>query len=337
MEIVLNIVLLVVGFVLLIKGADYFVEGSSAVAKRLKVPSIVVGLTIVAIGTSLPEMAVSTVASVNNSNAMALSNVVGSNIFNLMMVLGISALFQPVKVKGSVVRREMPFLIGITILTLVLVADKLLLNGLFKEINIFNFKNNDIEIGAVSRFDGVILVVLFAFFIVWTIRYALSHRENSDEETGELLSVTKSVIYILGGIVAIVIGGDLVVDSAKFIALTLGMSETLVGLTIVALGTSLPELVTSAVAAKKGETDIAVGNVIGSNVSNILLVLGVSSAISNVTVLAMAFVDLLTSLVFTIIIFAVCKTNKRIDKKYGILLVGLYCLYLVYIIARQYI
>lgn len=337
MDISFKIILLVVGFFLLIKGADYFVEGSSAIAKRLKVPSIVVGLTIVAIGTSLPEMAVSTVASINNSNAMALSNVVGSNIFNLLMVLGISSLFHRVNVKKSVIRRETPFLIGITALTFFLAGDALWFGNVLGKVNIFNFENNDLEVGAIGRLDGALLLVLFAWFIIWTVKYALSHRDGIEEENENVISVAKSLIFIVFGIIAIVIGGELVVDSAQFIALKMGMSETLVGLTIVALGTSLPELVTSTVAAKKGETDIAVGNVIGSNISNLLLVLGASSAISAVTVSVMSLIDLLVSLVFTIILFVMVKRNKGIGRKSGVILVSLYVLYMAYIIARQYL
>ena len=255
MKILFDIVFLLAGFVLLIKGADYFVDGSVAIAKKLKIPSIVVGLTIVAVGTSLPELAVSSLASLKQSNTIAVSNVVGSNIFNLLMVLGITALFTNINVKKSVLQREFPLLTIISAVLIFLTADKLWFGDILEKINIFDFKNGNMLVGEVSRMDGFLLLVLFAGFIIWTVRYALKQRV-AEEEDGEILSNGKCAIFIIGGILAIVAGGELVVDSAKGLALAAGMSETLVGLTVVALGTSLPELVTSAVAARKGEADL---------------------------------------------------------------------------------
>lgn len=332
---ILNIIFLFIGFVLLIKGADYFVEGSSAVAKKLKVPSVVVGLTIVAIGTSLPELAVSAFASAKNSNAIALSNVIGSNIFNLLMVLGITALFANIKVKDSILKREFPFLTVITLVLLFIAGDALWLGGIIGKINIFSFKNGNETVGAVTRLDGVLLLVMFVGFIIWTVSYALKERKNIEEDTTVTLTGMSCALYIIGGIIAIVAGGELVVECAKKLALAAGMSETLVGLTIVALGTSLPELVTSVVAGRKGETDIAVGNVVGSNIANILLVLGTSAAVSSVSVVAMSLVDTIMSLVAAIAVFVVAGTRKRINRAEGIFLVLLYAVYMVYIVVRQ--
>ena len=334
----LNIVLLLVGFVLLVKGADFFIDGSSAVAKRLKVPSIVIGLTIVAIGTSLPELAVSTVASAKGANALAFSNVAGSNIFNLLMVLGISSLFISVNVKKSILKREFPFLIIITAISLFFAGDVLWFGGIIGKVNIFKFKYNNEQLGEIGRIDGIVLVLLFVFFIWWTVNYALKERDkhiNSSEIIEKQMSVVRCIIYIVGGAAGIVAGGELVVNSAKSIALAVGMSETLVGLTIVALGTSLPELVTSAVAAKKGEADLAVGNVIGSNISNLLMVLGVSATISPIPVTSMALIDTMILLIVTVIVFIFATTCKQIRLKEGIVLVLIYFAYMAYIICRQ--
>lgn len=338
MTVFLDIILLLIGFFLLIKGADYFVDGSCAVAEKLHIPTIVVGLTIVAVGTSLPELAVSTFASAKGSNAMALGNVIGSNIFNTLIVLGVSALFINVNVKKSILKREFPFLIIITLLTIFLTGDALWFGGIFGKVNIFAFEYGNKTIGSVERIDGILLLLLFAGFIWWTVSYALNERNKSlqeeKNENAETISNAKCAVFIIGGAVAIVIGGEVVVDCAKSIALAAGMSETLVGLTIVALGTSLPELVTSAVAAKKGEADIAVGNVIGSNIANILLVLGMSAAISPVSVSVMSFIDTIISLVVVVIVFICSVTKRTIKRPEGIFLILIYVAYLAYIICR---
>ena len=297
-----------------------------AIAKKLKIPSIVVGLPIVAVGTSLPELAVSSLASLKQSNTIAVSNVVGSNIFNLLMVLGITALFTNINVKKSVLQREFPLLTIISAVLIFLTADKLWFGDILEKINIFDFKNGNMLVGEVSRMDGFLLLVLFAGFIIWTVRYALKQRV-AEEEDGEILSNGKCAIFIIGGILAIVAGGELVVDSAKGLAL---------GLTVVALGTSLPELVTSVVAARKGEADLAIGNVVGSNIANILLVLGAAAVISPVSVTMMNVMDAVIVLVSTVIVFIVSNTQKTIKRKEGILLVLMYAAYMIYIICRQY-
>lgn len=337
MNLVLEIIFLLIGFICLIKGADYFVDGSSEVAKKLRIPSIVVGLTIVAIGTSLPELAVSVFASVKNSNDIAFSNVIGSNIFNLLMVLGVAALFANINVKKSILKREFPFLMFTTLVVLFLAGDILWFGNVFGKVNLLRFEYGTEQIGTVGRADGVLLLLLFVGFIFWTVSYALQERKKTAESDliEETFSNAKCIFYIVGGAVAIILGGQIVVDCAKGIALTAGMSETLVGLTVVALGTSLPELVTSAVAAKKGEADLAIGNVIGSNISNILLVLGMSATISPVSVPVMSMIDTLISFVAVVFVFIISFTKKSIRRGEGAFIILFYAVYLGYIVCRQ--
>ena len=317
-EIFIAIVLLVVGFVLLIKGADFFVEGSSSVAKRLRVPSIIIGLTIVAMGTSLPELAVSVTASMSGNNALAVSNAVGSNIFNLMVVCGVCALFTPLAVDKGTLKREFPFSILCAILLCV-----------FGYIGM-----------TLGRVDGIIFCVLFAGFLAYMIRNALKAREGGEkileEEAEEIkvLPVWKCVVYILGGIIAIKFGGDFVVDGASTIAAGFGLSQNLIGLTIVALGTSLPELVTSIVAAKKNEVDMALGNVIGSNIFNILLILGVAAVISPVTLIMENLIDVILLIAMSVLVWIFAWSKQEIRRMEGAVMLVIYAVYLVYICIR---
>ena len=309
-----SIALLIVGFVLLIKGADFFVEGSSSVAKRLRVPSIIIGLTIVAMGTSLPECAVSVTASMANQNALAVSNVVGSNIFNLMVVCGFCALFAPLAVGKSTLIKEFPFSI--------LCAAVMLGLGFVGM--------------TLSRIDGVIFLVIFACFLIWMIRSALTARSNAAEldEEIEILPVWRCVIYIIGGMIAIKYGGDFVVSGASSIAEKFGLSANLIGLTIVALGTSLPELVTSIVAARKNEVDMALGNVIGSNIFNILFVLGIAAAISPVSFIMENVIDIILLIAMSSLVWIFAWTKQKIGRKEGIAMLLIYIGYLVYICVR---
>ncbi len=303
--------LLAVGFILLIKGADLFVDGAAAVADRFKIPHIIIGLTVVAFGTSAPEMAVSISAAIKGSNDIAVANVVGSNIFNLLAVVGISALISPIAVKKSIMKSEYPFSIIITL-------------G-FLGLCILN--------GVLSRIDGIILLAIFAIFVFKLIKDAMS---GGDGETGEIKSmpVVKSIILISVGLTAVVIGGDVVVDNAKIIAKNFGMSDMLIGLTIVAIGTSLPELVTSVVASKKGENDIALGNVVGSNIFNILLVVGMSSTIKPILVSGEAIMDVALLTVMTIGAFFLTKTRYKVSRTEGGIMVFTYIAYSAYIIMR---
>ena len=314
---------LIIGFILLIKGADFFVEGASSVAKMLKVPSLIIGMTIVAMGTSLPETSVSIAASMNNQNTLAVSNVVGSNIFNLMVVLGVCAVITELKVSKDVLKRDYPFSVLCAILLLVAGVIGMTL----------------------GRMDGIIFLVIFAVFIFYLIKSALDARKsgeisekeremNEEMEEMEDLPVWKCILYIVGGAIAIKYGGDWVVDSASVIATSFGISATLVGLTICSVGTSLPELVTSIVAARKNELDMAVGNVVGSNVFNILMVLGIAATVSPIAFLTENIIDIVVLLVFSLITWVLCVTQKKLSKKEGILMLVLYTIYLVYICIR---
>lgn len=314
-------IFLVLGFVLLIKGADFFVEGSSAVAKKLKVPSLIIGMTIVAMGTSLPECAVSVTASITNNNALAVSNVVGSNIFNLMVVCGACALFAPLAVQVGTLKKEFPFSILVGVLLLVL--------GYI-----------GMEVGHV---DGVILLVLFAAFLFWMVQSAKKARaagealEIEEEEEAEHLAdlpVWKCIVYIVLGAAAIAFGGDFVVDSASEIAADFGLSQNLIGLTIVALGTSLPELVTSIVAARKKEADMALGNVIGSNIFNVLFVLGIAATISPVAFIMENVIDIVILTIMSVVVLIFAWSKKQIGRIEGIVMLLAYAGYMVYICMR---
>ena len=327
MQIFLNIVVLLIGFAALIKGADFFVDGSASVAKRLKVPGVIIGLTIVAMGTSAPELAVSVSAGLSGSNAIAVSNVVGSNIFNLLAVLGICAILKPLPVGQEIKKRDYPLSLLFT-LAVFLLAGNLVLSGQCKNIHDMNE-----TAGTLFRWNGLVLIAAFILYLLYTIHIAKKNRLQAEEEI-ELLTPFQCAVYIVGGIIAIILGGQLVVDSAEKLALAFGMSETLVGLTIVAIGTSLPELVTSVVAAKKGENGMAAGNVVGSNIFNLLLVLGVSSTIHPVQIMVASFVDLGMLLGVSLIAYAFIFTGRRVSRVEGGVMVLMYALYTCYVIAR---
>ncbi len=307
-------VFLVVGFILLIKGADFFVEGSSSVAKMLRVPSLIIGMTIVAMGTSFPECSVSINASIAGSNALAISNAVGSNIFNLMVVCGVCTLFCPLAVDKGTLKKEFPFSIIVAIVLLGLGSAGMVL----------------------GRVDGMVMSVIFAGFLYWMVISAKKARAESqdNEEEYEIMPIWKCIFYIIGGIIAIIAGGDVVVDSATKIAEQFGMSENLIGLTVVAFGTSLPELVTSVVAAKKNEVDMALGNVIGSNIFNILLVLGVAAAISPVAFIMENIIDILVLVVMSLIVWGFAWSKQKLVRGEGIVMLLMYAAYVVYICKR---
>lgn len=309
-------VMLLLGFVLLIKGADFFVEGSSSVAKLFRVPSVIIGLTIVAFGTSAPELAVSISASLTGSNDIAVGNVIGSNIFNLLVVVGVCGTIMPMAIDKKILHADFLFSI--------LVAGVMLL--------LFLFDHN------LSRMDGAVLMVFFAYFLYKMVRNTLESRmllgEDSKDDETKLLSPVKSGVFILGGLAGIIWGGELVVDNASDIASSFGLSQTLIGLTVVAFGTSLPELVTTIVAAKKGENGLALGNVIGSNLFNILFVLSTSAMISPMAVDALSTYDTLFLIVSGIAVWLFAKRDYKIDKKEGMIMVLVYLLYMIYIIVR---
>lgn len=323
---ILYICLLVIGFAALIKGADWFVEGSSALARIFHIPGVIIGLTIVALGTSAPELAVSTVAAVSGSNEIALSNVVGSNIFNLLCVLGVCAVIKPLPVASEINKRDFPVSIGTTVLVMVMTC--------FVAITEAAFKTADMEdiAGLVSREIGVELLIVFSVYIAILIMNARKHPVEEISEEGDW--VGKSLLLIAVGIVFIAAGGQAVVIGAKEIARTFGMSETLIGLTIVAVGTSLPELVTSIVAAKKGETGMAAGNVVGSNIFNILFILGVSAAIHPITVNMASLYDLAILTAVSILIYVFALTGKTIGRKEGLVMLALYVADVLFAIYR---
>ena len=310
----LKYIYLIVGFVLLIKGADFFVEGSSSVAKKLRVPSIIIGMTIVAMGTSLPETSVSVSASIAAKNDLAISNVIGSNIFNLMVVCGICAVLCPLTVDGTTLKRDFPF-------SIVMAGLLMALGGID---------------GVVGRFDGILFLVLFVVFLLIMIYSAKKSRDNSAPEADEykIMPVWKCILYMVGGIAAIAAGGEMVVEGASDIARAFGMSENLIGMTIVALGTSLPELVTSVVAARKNELDMALGNVIGSNIFNILFVLGIASAISPVSYTNENLIDSAVLIVMSMIVLIFCLPIKRLIRWNGAAMLALYAGYTAYIFTR---
>lgn len=321
------ILLLAVGFAFLVKGADFFVDGSSSIAKKLKVPPIIIGLTIVAMGTSLPETAVSVTASLVQNNELAVSNVVGSNIFNLMFVIGVCSILTPIMVQKATVVRDIPLSLGCALFLLVLG-----ISGLGDKAGM-----------TLGHADGVIFLIVFAGYIFTMVRSAMKARAAGQkieiegvEECDNMkeLSYGKSILFLIVGAAAIAFGGDLTVDTASRIAIELGMSQTLVGLTIVSIGTSLPELVTSVVAARKNEVDMAVGNAVGSNIFNILMVLGISSAISPVALIWENIIDIVLLMVFSVMVWIFAGTRKKIERKEGIIMVVVYLVYCAYIIAR---
>ena len=302
----LNIILLLVGFVALIKGADIFVDASSSIAKKFNIPSIIIGMTIVAMGTSLPELSVSVTSSLVGLNDMSIANVTGSNIFNILIALGICSTIGKLKISNY----------------------KDVITLLFSCIGLLLFALN----GTLGMFEGIFLLVVFTIYILSMMKQAKDNKEESEDEKQKNIFITV-VLGILGAI-AIVIGGNMVVNSASEIALKLGMSENLVGLTIVALGTSLPEFVTSVMATKKGELEIAIGNIIGSNIFNILLILGVASLISPMAVSVVAICDVMF-MVFTVALFIFLTVKeKELNKKSGILLIMMYIVYLIITIIR---
>lgn len=322
-----HIVLLIVGMALLVKGADWFVSGSSAIAKALKIPSLIIGLTLVSMGTSAPEASVSINSAVNGMNDMSIGNVVGSNIFNTLLILGVSSLIVPLSIGKDIKRYDIPIMVC-----------------LYGVLLLFAFVITPLKL---DIFESVTMLVLFvaytAFLIIRTIRANKKLDVTADSTTEQTTKVKEekkkpiwlSIVLAVVGLAGIIFGGDLVVDNAAAIAKTAGMSETLVGLTIVAVGTSLPELVTSVVASVKKENDIAIGNVIGSNIFNIIFILGLSSTISNLTIDWSALTDLLVMLGSGVIILLIALFSKKMYRWQGTITVLLYVGYVVYIIIRN--
>ena len=307
-------ILLLVGFILLIKGADFFVEGSSSLAGILKVPSVIIGLTIVAMGTSAPEASVSINAALAGSNDIAISNVVGSNIFNGLVVVGICAFLHSFMPHGEILKRDMPLNILVTVVLCLMFLD-----------------------GSLSRIEGAVLLLGMIVYLGFMIYSARKNREEG--EPGKILSLPRSLLYIAGGLAAVIFGGDLVVDKACIIATNFGVSQNFIGLTIIAatmiaIGTSLPELVTSIVATKKGDSGLALGNAIGSNLFNILFILGMSAVISPLHVLGESVIDTVLLLGSAILLFVFARTGRRMTRSEGAACVLLYVAYTAYLFVR---
>ena len=312
----LHIILLVVGFVILIKGADIFVDGASSVASNFKVSKMLIGLTIVAFGTSAPEFAVSVKSLVSGSGDIVLGNVIGSNILNILLILGSASMFHSLAVKNQTVKKELPITMLITALFSVLLSD-----------HIFDSKMNN----AFTRSDGIILLLFFLVFIYYLI--SMMRNKIDEDQESEPMSLSKSFAFTILGIVAIVLGSNFVVDSASSIASILGVSERMIALTIVALGTSLPELVTSISATRKGEYDIAIGNVVGSNIFNIGVVIGLPVAIlGGVSSITFHYIDVIVMLASALLLFIFSYNDRKISKKEGICFLILFVIYYSYVI-----
>lgn len=333
--ILLKLVLLVTGFVFLIKGADVFVGGASAVAGKLKIPKMLIGLTIVAFGTSAPEFAVSIKSMMVGSGDMLLGNVIGSNILNILLILGVSAMVRKLKVKTETVRKELPIMILVTATFVVLVTDKVF---------------NKYSANGLTRQDGVILIFMFGIFLYYLIEMARKEaieRKRKEKEKAKGKIVRKrvavkakerpwlmSIAMTVGGILGIVLGSELVVSSASEIAILMGVSQKMVALTVVALGTSLPELATSVMATRKGETDIAVGNVVGSNIFNIALVAGVPIVLfGGIPKVSFSYIDIAVMLTTTLVLYLFTRKDCQIGRKRGMVLIGMFVVYYGYVIA----
>ncbi len=318
MEVLIYWIMLVVGMVLLIKGADWFVDGASGLATRLGVPTLVIGLTIVAFGTSAPEAAVSISSALSGNSGIALGNVVGSNMFNLLVVVGASALFRPVMINRSIMKKDYPFSLLASLVLMFTMADSIF---------------GDLEVPIVSRTDGFVILAFFTIFMFYTVTSAIGDKKEESKEREEK-PLYKLLPLLIFGLASIIIGGQAVVKGASEVARSLGVSETLIGLTIVAVGTSLPELVTSLVATKKGEDDIAMGNVIGSNIFNILFIIGIGAAIAPMPVDMSIMYDSVLLLGISLVFYAFVFKNARVNKTGGAVMLLTYVLYVVYAIIR---
>lgn len=313
----INVILLIVGFIILIKGADFFVDGASSVASNFKVSKMLIGLTIVAFGTSAPEFAVSVKSLLSGSGDIVLGNVIGSNILNILLILGASAMFHSLNVKNNTVKKELPITMLITTLFAVLLSDHI-------------FDNN--VVNCFTRGDGIVLLLFFSVFLYYLI--SMSRKKiDVDQDEKPAMSLSKSFVWTIGGIAAIVLGSNAVVDSATYLAKAIGVSERLISLTIIALGTSLPELVTSITATRKGEYDIAIGNVVGSNVFNIGIVIGLPVAIlGGIEKIAFSYIDLIVMIASAVLLFIFSAKDNKISKKEGLVFLLIFVVYYTYVI-----
>ncbi len=312
MNLFLAFVVLVAGFVLLVKGADFFVDGAVGIAARFGIPQLVIGLTIAAMGTSMPEAAVSITSALKGSAGITVGNVVGSNIMNILVILGLTAVITPIAVQRSTRRFEIPGMIAVSVLFLV-----------------FGYTG-----GEIVRFEGIIMWLVFIGYLGYLLWIAKNNKAEESGEEDKKWSLPVQLIAIVGGIAAIVLGSDLAVDGATAIAKAFGMSDRIIGLTIVAFGTSLPELVTSVTAARRGKADIAIGNIVGSNIFNILFVAGTTALITPVVFEAKFVVDSIIAIVAAVILLvSVCNKDMKLKRPAGAVMLVCYGVYLAYLIA----
>lgn len=314
----LQIILLIVGFVILIKGADVFVDGAASLAQNFKLSKMLIGLTIVAFGTSAPEFAVSIKSAITGQGDIVLGNVIGSNILNILLILGICSCIHPLHVKNATVKKELPITILLSALLSVLMCDKVL---------------SGTNLNSLTRSDGITIILFFLIFVYYLFA-SMRNRVADEEEELPKYGMLKSIIFTMFGIICLVLGSNAVVDSASIIAKMIGVSERLISLTIIALGTSLPELVTSTIATKKKEYDIAIGNVVGSNIFNIGIVLGVPLTIfGGISHFTINYIDVITMLLSAILLFLFSFKNHRLDKKAGIVFLIIFVIYYSFVIV----
>ena len=311
MDILWNLLMLALGFVLLVKGADWFVDGAAGVANKFKIPQLIIGLTIVAMGTSAPEAAVSISAALKGSAEITIGNIVGSNILNILIILGLTAVITPVAVAKSTIRVDIPFMLAISILLLVQGLD-----------------------GSVTLLDGIVLLVVFAGYLTYLVINARKNPEQLEEEQIKNQSIWMCLLWTAIGLVAIILGSNFSVDAASNIARILGLSERFIGLTIVALGTSLPELVTSVMAARKGNADIAIGNIVGSNIFNILFVVGLSSVIISVPFASAFILDMIVAIGAGVLLWIFSLHKKKLIPIHGVVFLLAYAGYFAYLMMK---
>ena len=317
---IIQFLILVVGFVVLIKGADFFVDGASNLARNFRISKMLVGLTIVAFGTSAPELAVSIKSMISGSGEIVLGNVIGSNILNILLILGASAMVHDLNVKNNTVKKELPITLLLTSLLIVLMSDKLLSN----------------QTNLVDRGDGITVLLFFLIFIYYLIKMSKNKIDHDTSDDEPIWKLPKSILFTIGGMIAIVVGSNFVVDSASKIATMLGVSERIIGLTIIALGTSLPELVTSIMATRKGEYDIAIGNVVGSNIFNIGIVIGIPVSIfGGVAVGSFNYIDLIFFFLSALMLFIFSANDYKIRKYEGIILLLMFAVYYTLVLVRM--
>lgn len=320
----MDIFLLILGLALILCGANFLTDGSAALAQRFRVPEFIVGLTIVAVGTSTPELVVSVLSAAAGNSDVAIGNIVGSNIFNVFLILGVCALIAPLPLTGGNIRRDLPFLTAVSVLLLLLTSDRLLGLG---------------EVDAIGRIDGIVMLLLYIALIRYTIRAerrtaAQATQTTQTEKPQRSRSLWLIVVMIAGGLAGLIFGGELFLDSATAIARALGVSESVIAITLVAGGTSLPELASSVVSLLKGKSEMALGNVIGSNIANILLILGLSATIHPLTLGGITRIDLLTVLLSSVLLFVTAFTFRRkaVDRWEGAIFLAIYALYIGYLV-----